>query len=205
MSPPLPPPPSGPGYRRRPPFLALLVVLIVLALIGRSVYSVWSGYFRTIGRQTAYGRVNKATQTMVTSLNEDPAQHPTLVAVNHCDNGFGGYHHWEMIGSTSMNVTPDQAMTLMKRLESMLVMTGHFDVKLTVKGSDATVSGHLHHTDVFLSYQPSERSNRLDFKATTKCEVDVGPHDYDHDLSYPITDDRGHLLPSPGYGPTTGW
>jgi len=193
------------GMSRRPPPIALVISLIPLVLVALVVFWVWSDYFRTIARQSAYDRVNKATQTMVTSLGQDPAQHPAFVAVNHCDNGMGGYHHWEMIGSTSMNVTPDQAVTLTERLESMLVMTGHFAVKRTVKGSDVTVSSHLDHTDVFLSYEPSKNPNRLDFEARTRCEVDVGPHDYDHDQSYPFTDDQGHLLPSPGFGPTTGW
>ena len=205
VSPSAAPPPTGPGYRRRPPFPVLLVSLFLLALLGRGVYSVWSDYFRTISRQTAYDRVTTATQTMVTSLGQDPARHPAFVAVDHCDNGMGGYHHWEMAGSASIDVTPDQAVPLTRRLESVLVMTGHFAVKRTVVGSEVTVSAHLDHTDVFLSYQPSQHPDRLDIEARTKCEVAVGPHDDEHDAGYPLTDDQGHLLPSPGYGPTTGW
>lgn len=198
------PGPALPVTHRRRRAWYLLAVPVGFLLIATPVYLVWAGYFRTIGQQTAYNRVNKATQSMVRALGLDPAQHPTLASVTHCDNGMGGWHHWQLDGSSTLHATPDQAVVLAKRMEVNLLMAGDFDVHLTVKGPEVRVSGHLDHTGIYLTYSPADYKDELIFGASTKCEVAVGPHDFDNDNGYRLTDDQGHLLPSPGYGSPTG-
>jgi hypothetical protein len=194
-----------PHPRRRTWFVpGLIASAVAITIIAIPIYLIWAGYFRTIGQQTAYNRVNKATQTLVTALGLDPAQHPTFATVTHCDNGMGGYHHWSLDGTTSLHVPPDQALALAKRLEARLLMTGHLDARLTVKGPQIRVDGHLDDAQIYLDYSPADYKDELIVGASTKCEVAVGPHDFDHDTGFPLTDNQGHLLPSPGYGTPTG-
>ena len=182
--------------------LAAAAVVLTMAVV---VGLLLTDHFRKISQQTAYNRVNEATQSLVMMLGQNPARHPTFAYISHCDNGMGGNSGWRVGGSSSMQaVTPDQAAALGKSLEAALRSAGYSDVKLTVDGPNVNLRGNGDGAQVYLNYRPSDTKDILGFGATTDCDVAVGPHDIDNDAGYPLTDDQGHLLPSPGMGTGTG-
>lgn len=174
-----------------------IVTLVVVIAAGWLLID----HFRKVSQQTAYNRVNKATQSLATLLGLDPAQHPTYAYVTHCDNGVGGYSGWSVSGTSSMPVTADQVAPLVDRLEAALRSHGYSDVKRYSDSTIVSVRGHGGGVGVFLTYQPKVSHDRVDFGAATGCDVAVDSHGSD---GYPLTDDQGHLLPSPGTGTSTG-
>lgn len=194
-------PPAVPARRRH----TRLALVVAAALATGAALAGWLLTDHSdISQQTAYDRVNKATQSLVTMLGQDPARHPTFASVSHCDNGAGGYSGWLVDGGSSLQaITPDQAVALGHRLEAALHRAGYSNVALAVDGPNVDVHGRGDNVGVYLHYRPSDTKDYLQFGATTDCNVTVGPHAADQDAGFPLTDDQGRLLPSPGTGTRT--
>ena len=183
--------------------LAAAAVVLTMAVV---VGLLLTDNFRKISQQTAYNRVNEATQSLVMILGQNPARHPTFAYISHCDNGMGGNSGWRVGGSSSMQaVTPDQAAALGKSLEAALRSAGYSDVKLTVDGPNVNLRGNGDGAQVYLNYRPSDTKDILGFGATTDCDVAVGPHDIDNDAGYPLKPTtKGICCHHPGWEPVQG-
>ncbi|WP_194892817.1 hypothetical protein [Catenulispora pinisilvae] len=160
------------------PALWVLVGLVTAAVVAAVGWRLWGGETHKVSQAAAKGEVTRALDSMVQATGVSRQNYTSAVALQHCDNGVGGYDGWEVYaGGAFEHQTQGGAVAMANVLSAYLRRAGYSGVKQTVDAQTVRVDGTKGGVAAVLHYDASDGLDQIIITAGTGCDIVPDPAD----------------------------
>ncbi|NUP48938.1 MAG: hypothetical protein HOW97_16780 [Catenulispora sp.] len=152
-------------------------VVVVGAVVG---WRVWDHFTHKISQTTAKQKVGQAFDAMAQATGVNRQDFEPGMALEHCDNGMGGYDGWKVYSEGGLqNQTREGALAMAEKLSAYLRTAGYSEVKETTDARSVRVDAHKGEITSVLIFDSSgiytAKKNMIVMSAGTGCDVVPAP------------------------------
>ena len=154
-----------------------LVLAVFVALVAAVGWSVWGdhGSHKT-SQAAAKDEVTRALDSMVQATGASRQGYTSGVALQHCDNGVGGYDGWQVYSQGEFaHQTRDGAAAMASSLSAYLRRAGYSDVKQTIGTQTVRVEGTKGDIKAVLYFGAVGAGDSINITAATGCDIVPDP------------------------------
>ena len=168
--------PSASKPAHRPPWWAIVSAGVAVAALAVGGWLFWARETHKDSQATAKDEVTRALDAMVQGIGASRQDYTSGVALEHCDNGVGGYDGWRVYSEGAFHhQTRDGAVTMADALSAYLRRAGYSGVTQTVDAQRVRVEGSKDGIKAVLFTESSGGGDTIDITAATGCDVVPDP------------------------------